>query len=43
MQEVDTLESVCAKYNTTTSILGEYNDLSTIAIGDKLIIPEINE
>lgn len=43
MQEVDTLESVCAKYNTTASILGEYNDLSTIAIGDKLIIPEINE
>ena len=43
MKENDTIESVCTKYNTTTNILGEYNDLSTVAIGDKLIIPEVNE
>ena len=43
MSEVDTIESVCAKYNTTQSLLGEYNDLSTVAIGDKIIIPDINE
>lgn len=43
MSENDTIESVCAKYNTNTSILGEYNDLSTVAIGDKIVIPDINE
>ena len=43
MSEIDTIESVCAKYNTTQSLLGEYNDLSTVAIGDKIIIPDINE
>ena len=43
MGEVDTIESVCMKYNTNQSILEEYNDLSTVAIGDKIIIPDINE
>ena len=43
MSETDTIETICAKYNTTQSLLGEYNDLSTVAIGDKLIIPDSNE
>lgn len=43
MKEIDTIDTVCTKYNTTSSILSEYNDLSTVAIGDKLIIPDINE
>lgn len=43
MKETDTIDTVCTKYNTTSSILSEYNDLSTVAIGDKLIIPDINE
>ena len=43
MMETDTIETICAKYNTTQNLLGEYNDLSTIAIGDKLIIPDSNE
>ena len=43
MKETDTIESICVKYNTTSNVLGEYNDLSTVAIGDKLIIPEVNE
>ena len=43
MTETDTIESVCIKYNTTQNLLGEYNDLSTVAIGDKIIIPDINE
>ena len=29
--------------NTNINILGEYNDLTTVAIGDKLIIPEADE
>ena len=43
MKETDTIETVCAKYNTNINILGEYNDLTTVAIGDKLIIPEADE
>ena len=43
MSETDTIETICAKYNTTQNLLGEYNDLSIVAIGDKLIIPDSNE
>lgn len=43
MKETDTVESICLKYNTSDSILGEYNDLSILTLGDKIIIPEINE
>ena len=43
MQESDTLESICLKYNTSQSILSEYNDLSTLTMGDKIIIPNIDE
>lgn len=43
MKETDTVESICLKYNTSDAILGEYNDLSTLTLGDKIIIPEINE
>lgn len=43
MKETDTIDTVCTKYSTTSSILSEYNDLSTVAIGEKLIIPDINE
>lgn len=43
MKETDTIETVCVKYNTNINILGEYNDLTTVAIGDKLIIPEADE
>ena len=39
MKETDTVESICLKYNTSDSILGEYNDLSTLTLGDKIIIP----
>ena len=43
MKETDTVESICLKYNTSDAMLGEYNDLSTLTLGDKIIIPEINE
>ncbi len=43
MSESDTIESICTRYNTNSNVLGEYNDLSTVAIGDKIIIPDIDE
>lgn len=43
LKENETIETVCTMYNTSSSIIGEYNDLSNIAIGDKIIIPDIDE
>ncbi len=39
MREEDTIESIAIKYNVTLDDLKEYNDLSNINIGDKIIIP----
>ena len=43
VRENDTVESVCKKYNVSFDELNEYNDLTNINIGDKIIIPYINE
>lgn len=39
VREGDTLEQIINKYETTKEILLDYNDLSEIKIGDKIIIP----
>ena len=39
----ETVETICSMYNTNMSILAEYNDLTELTSGDKLIIPEANE
>lgn len=38
----DNIEEVISKYNTTREKLEEYNDMSNIKIGSKLIIPNTN-
>ena len=43
MKETDTIESICIKYNTSKNIIGDYNDISNLSLGDKIIIPEVNE
>ena len=43
VRENDTLESILEKYNVTKETLEEYNDLSEIKIGNKIVIPVINE
>ncbi len=43
VNNTDSLESICAKYNTDMNTLKEYNTIDTISIGDKLIIPFIDE
>jgi len=43
VRENDTIENICAKYNVLIEDIKEYNDLSNIKIGDKIIIPYINE
>lgn len=42
--EGETMENICKKYNVVSSIISEYNDnLESLTIGDKIIIPEIDE
>ena len=43
VRQNDTVESICNKYNVTLDDLNEYNDLSVLNIGDKIIIPDKNE
>ena len=43
IREGDSLDAVINKYKTTRDTLAEYNDLSDIRIGTKLIIPNSNE
>jgi len=43
MKETDTIESICIKYNTSKNIIEDYNDISNLSLGDKVIIPEVNE
>ncbi|MBR1413043.1 MAG: LysM peptidoglycan-binding domain-containing protein [Bacilli bacterium] len=40
VKDNETLDTICTKYNTTSNIVGEYNDITNIKSGDKLIIPD---
>ncbi len=39
----ESVETICTMYNSSMNILADYNDLSNLTSGDKLIIPESNE
>jgi len=39
VKETDTVESIMTKYNVTKEVLEQYNDISILKLGDKLIIP----
>jgi len=41
VKESDTIESIITNYGITKELLEQYNDLSDVKIGDKLIIPSI--
>ncbi|MDD2435240.1 MAG: LysM peptidoglycan-binding domain-containing protein [Bacilli bacterium] len=43
VREEDTLESIIERYNTSREELELYNDLSSIKLGDKLIIPSAKD
>jgi len=43
VKENDTVESIILNYGITKEMLAMYNDINDIKIGDKLIIPSINE
>lgn len=43
MRKEETLESIITKYNTNKELLEQYNDLSNLNVGSKIIIPITNE
>ena len=43
IKENEDIDSLCTKYKTNKDILELYNDITNIKIGDKIIIPEIDE
>lgn len=43
IKENEDIDSLCTKYKTNKEILELYNDITNIKIGDKIIIPEIDE
>lgn len=43
VRENDTIETICNKYNISIEELKKYNDINNINIGDKILIPKVNE
>lgn len=43
IREGDNLESIMEKYGVSEELLKKYNSLNDLKIGDKLIIPSVNE
>ncbi|MBQ6546990.1 MAG: LysM peptidoglycan-binding domain-containing protein [Bacilli bacterium] len=42
-KEGDSIDSVLEKYNITKDDLGDYNDLDSIKVGSKIVIPSFND
>ncbi|MBE6156870.1 MAG: LysM peptidoglycan-binding domain-containing protein [Firmicutes bacterium] len=43
VKETETIESICAMYNVPNSLINEYNNLDSMSIGDKILIPKMDE
>ena len=43
VKEGETIEGICTMYNSNLSLLNDYNDLSEVSKGMKIIIPENDE
>ena len=39
----DTIETICSMYGVDANILKEYNNMENINIGEKIIVPEVDE
>lgn len=42
-KENDTIESICTMYNVNKNFLSDYNNIEEIAIGEKILIPLMDE
>ena len=43
VKEGETVETICTMYNSNMNLLMDYNDLSNLAPGEKILIPSENE
>ena len=43
VKESETMESIATMYSIPTSLLQEYNNVDTISLGDKILIPKVDE
>lgn len=43
VKESETLESICTLYGVNSNFLSEYNSVDNISMGDKILIPQIDE
>lgn len=43
LKETETVESICTMYNVPNSLINEYNNLENITVGDKILIPKLDE
>ena len=43
VREGDSIDTILQKYSVSREILEKYNNLNEINLGDKIIIPEVNE
>ena len=43
VKEGETVETICTMYNSNMSLLMDYNDLSNLTPGEKILIPSENE
>jgi len=43
VREGDSIDTICSKYNINIDDLKEYNEINELNVGDKIIIPSINE
>ena len=43
IKEGESVETICTMYNTTMDMLMDYNDLSNLVAGEKLVIPSTDE
>ncbi len=43
VKENETIESICNIYNVSTSLVNEYNNTDNISMGDKILIPKVDE
>ncbi len=43
VKQGDTIESICSEYQTDVMTLKNYNVMETLNVGDKIIIPKIDE
>lgn len=43
VKESETLENICVNYGVNVNYISEYNDIDNITVGEKILIPKIDE